>query len=255
VFQNELCFMSDKHRTMYDKFKELAYLGLDKFLLDGTTPGVGFIRARQLQEHPNVFPDLTAPGEYVDILPKELPDKLERMLVHFSDFERTGKPFVVYTPLVPQIRQLTDLAHKMGLKVAAMHGGVSARDRGKLDTAFKAGELQGLICNPQVASVGFNWGVSGDREVEHFFFVTCDFLDTTILQAYRRGIRGKRKTPLLVTVMEYDDSTDQRVFAIIRRKSREANKADSTRPVLCLGQQDRSRPVLDFSPCQPEATS
>jgi hypothetical protein len=50
IFQTERCYMGARHRAMYDTFKEQACLELDKFLLDGTTPGVGFIRARQLQE-------------------------------------------------------------------------------------------------------------------------------------------------------------------------------------------------------------
>ncbi|MFC7661771.1 hypothetical protein ACFQWF_01480 [Methylorubrum suomiense] len=62
VVQVARCRMNDRQRRAYDKFRETALLELEQFFIDGTQPGVGFIRARQIMEHPNSFPDLVTPA-------------------------------------------------------------------------------------------------------------------------------------------------------------------------------------------------
>ena len=56
--------MSEKQREIYDKFKDEAFLELEKFFLEGTEAGVAFIRARQIMEHPNAFPNLAGEGTW-----------------------------------------------------------------------------------------------------------------------------------------------------------------------------------------------
>ena len=241
VIQTELCHMSEPHRKMFEELKEQAYLELEKFIVDGTLPGVGFIRARQIQEHPNLFPDLTAPGSgrFVDALPGVLPNKMERLAIHFEDHRRTGKPLILFSALVPQQHQIKQLADACGLNLKVLNGQVAPKVRSEIDREYREGRIQGLIGTPEVASVGYNWDRCGDQWLEHMIFVAMDYMDTSFLQAYRRGIRGKRPTPLLVRVMEYDDSIDQRVFDIIHRKSHEANKVDPTREVFNLSAYNR----------------
>jgi hypothetical protein len=96
--------------------------------------------------------------------------------------------------------------------------------------AFRKGEMDLLICSPTCAAVGFNWQMSGDKEVDHLIFMSLDFKD----KAYRRCMRDIRKTPLRITVLEYEDSLDQRIFEIVREKSVMANKVDAGRPKLDL---------------------
>lgn len=228
--------MSDKQREIYDRFKDEAFLELEKFFVDGTQPGVGFIRARQIMEHPNSFPDLSDPesGRTIDIMKGAKSGKELALDIHFEDHARTGKPLIVYAAMVPQQYRIFELAKSYGLRAAIINGDVTPKRRGEIDEAFRKGELNCIIASPAVADVGFNWQFCGKQEVDHMIFASLDFLDTTVLQAYRRAIRGKRGTPLRITVLLYEDSLDHRITWIIYEKSLDAHKVDPTQPVLKL---------------------
>jgi Superfamily II DNA/RNA helicases, SNF2 family len=230
----EVVEMSPHQRGMYDEFHEKAILELEKFYLDGTQPGVSFIRARQLMEHPNEFPDLTTPGQFIDIMPGEVPGKEELLEIHLEHHASTGTPFIIFSALVPQQRRLARLLDRFRVKYAVINGQVSQKESDEADRAFRAGEIDHLICSPKCASVGFNWQFCGKHEVDHMCFVSMDYNDTTFIQAVQRAIRGKREKPLRVTTLEYADSLDQRIFSIIYRKSVDAHKVDPTRPILQL---------------------
>jgi hypothetical protein len=230
----EVVDMAPRQRELYDQFEKQAFLELEKFFIDGTQPGVSFIRARQIMEHPNEFPDLTADGEFVDILGGEAPAKEQAIEVHFSDHVRTGKPVIVFASMKPQQRRIVALAERMGMTVALMNGDTSTKRRGEIDEAFRAGLIQVLVCSPAVASVGFNWQFWGDQEVDHMIFASLDFKDTSFFQAYRRAMREKRRTPLRITILEYLNSLDQRVFEINRQKAADAHLVDPTRQKLEL---------------------
>ena len=126
------------------------------------------------------------------------------------------------------------LCQKYDLKVGLINGSVTGKKRDAVDVGFMDGQLNTLVCSEVVADVGFNWQFCGKQEVEHLAFMAQGYLDTTFLQARQRAIREKRNTPLRVSIFEYEDSIDQKVFSIIYRKSVEANKVDPTRPVLQL---------------------
>ncbi|RWM90047.1 MAG: hypothetical protein EOR84_22830 [Mesorhizobium sp.] len=227
--------MSEKQREIYNKFKDEAFLELEKFYLDGTQPGVGFIRARQIMEHPNSFPDLSKDdGSTIDIMKGARCGKEERLDIHFEDHARTGKPLIIYAALKPQQYRILEMARAYGLKADILNGDVSPTKRGEIDLAFREGRLNCIIASPAVADVGFNWQFCGDQEVDHMIFASLDFLDTTVLQAYRRAIRGKRGKPLRITVLLYEDSLDNRITFIIYQKSLDAHKVDPTQPVLKL---------------------
>ena len=66
-------------------------------------------------------------------------------------------------------------------------------------------------------------------------FVSLDYKDSNFKQAYRRMMREPRKTHLRISVYEYERSIDQRIFAIVNRKSQDANLVDSTHEALQLG--------------------
>lgn len=236
--------MSEKQREIYDEFKDKAFLELDKFFLDGTQPGVNFIRARQIMEHPNVFPDLSTGEGTIDIMKGARPGKLERLDIHFEDHSRTGKPVIVYAALKPQQLQILELAESYGLKAAVINGDVTPKQRGEIDLAFREGRLNCVIASPAVADVGFNWQFCGDQEVDHMIFASLDFLDTTVLQAYRRAIRGKRGSPLRITVLLYENSLDNRITWIIYEKSVDANKVDPTQPIIKLFEHHVEEEVL-----------
>jgi hypothetical protein len=234
VVLTEVVKMNERQRELYDEFGSTAMLELDQFYIDGTLPGVAFIRARQIMEHPNEFPNLVEKGKFIDIMPGETPAKEDLLEVHLEDHRRTKKPLVIFSALLPQHRRINALCEKIGLRAAMINSTVSDSKRAAADVAFRNGTLDAAICSPACTAVGFNWQLSGGKEVDHMIFISLDFMDATFLQAYRRAMRGVRKTPLRITVMEYEDSLDQRIFEIVREKSVEANKVDPTRPKVDL---------------------
>lgn len=230
--------MHPRQREMYDEFHEAAVLDLERFYLDGTLPGVAYIRARQLMEHPNEFPDLTRPGTYFDVMKGTKPAKEDLLEIDLIDAKENGKPVIVFSSMVPQQRRIANLAEQLGMTCGLINGDTSAKERDRVDREFIAGRLDVLDCSPQCASVGYNWQFWGDKEVDHVIFMTLDYLDTTFLQARQRVIREKRSSPLRVSIYRYHDSIDDNVGSIIYRKSLDAHQVDPTRPVL-----DFFRPV------------
>ena len=67
---------------------------------------------------------------------------------------------------------------------------------------------------------------------DHVIFVSIDYLDTNILQAYRRADRGSRTSTLRVTFLQYRDSIDQRMYQINKVKSQLANRVDPNRRII-----------------------
>ena len=237
VIFTETVDMHPAQREIYEELEEAAIVELDKFFIDGTLPGVKLIRARQIMEHPNHFPDLRDPEgkTIIDICPGAVPPKQDRIELHFDDHFQLGTPVVTFASLVQQQKALMALAQKCGLTTALINGNTSATKRYEIDQAFRAGKIQAPILSPQCADVGLNWQFWGDKEVDHTIFASLDYLDTTFIQAYRRFIRGKRSKALRITVMEYRDSIDQKIFGILYRKSEEAAKVDGVRQILSLG--------------------
>lgn len=239
VYQTEVCEMAPKQREMYDKFHAEAVLELDEFFLDGTQPGVAFIRARQLMEHPNHFPNLLEPGLFIDVLKGEPTSKEELVEIHIEDHVALNKPLIIFSALVPQQLRIKGILDALGLPCGLINGSVSLKDRNQIDLDFQSGKIKYLIVSPQCADVGYNWQFCGEQEVDHIIFMTTDYLDTTFLQAVQRAIRGKRLIPLRVTVLEYADSIDQHILAICYRKSVDANKVDPTRPIVQLSRYEK----------------
>lgn len=239
VFQVEYCDMESEQWSIYREFEKNALVELDKFFIDGSLPGVAFIRARQILDHPNQFPDLSDPEgrKFVDIIPGKRSGKLERIDLHLTDHAENGTPVVIFASLVPQQLEILRLAQSMGMKFGLLNGGVSAVNRAIQDEAFQAGELQGLVVSSDVADVGFNWQFWGPNKVEvsHCIFASLPYLDTTMFQAYCRFIRETRKQPLRVTVLKYNDSrVEYRMSEIIRDKSANAKLVDPTLDLIDL---------------------
>lgn len=235
IYQTEIAAMTEKQRELYEEFQEEAVLELEKFFLTGTEPGVAFIRTRQIQEIPNRIPDLTEPGQTVDILNGELPGKLQLLEHHLEDHLAMNEPLLIFTPMVQQQNQVVDLAKKVGLRVALINGSVPMKERDDINVRFDNGELDCIVCSPECAEVGLNLQWSGGRETTHVIFVSAPYLDDTVIQAVQRAVRGTRQVPLRVTFLAYEDSLDQHIFSILKRKSVDAHLVDKDRPVLDLG--------------------
>lgn len=221
VIVHEPCQMTPKQREFYEEFEETALLELEDQFLDGTLPGVNLIRCRQLMEHPQSF------GPPLDKIKQT--GKEERLQIHLEDHKRTGKPLVIFSAMTEQHDRLVAQCEAMGFRVGMIDGRVSAKRRAEVDQLFQAGELDIVVASAATAGVGFNWG-----HVDHIIFISLDYMDSNFVQAYRRAIRGKRDKPLLITVMEYEDSVDQKIFQIVEKKSALANAVDQTKERIQL---------------------
>lgn len=219
VILHEEIEMDPRQREAYDEFAATALLELEESFLEGSLPGVNFIRSRQLMEHPQTF---GAPLDKIQYTGKE-----ERLLIHLED----ERPLVIFAALVPSQERIYEICKAQGRKVALINGSTSQKKRGEYDEQFQAGELDCIVASPQTAGVGFNWG-----HVDTVIFMSLDYLDSSFMQGYRRAIRGKRDTPLRIYVMEYENSVDRRIFEIIEAKSALASSVHPDKEAIQLRQ-------------------
>jgi superfamily II DNA or RNA helicase len=219
VIVTELCYMGPQLREAYDKFHAQGMLELADGWLDGTVPGVGFIRCQQLMDHP----------ETLGVAEGEPHGKDERMRLHLEDAKALGQQVVIYANLKPHQDRMVALARECGLRTTLINGDVPINKRGAIDRAFVAGEIDCLVTSEVIADVGFNWG-----QIDHILIPSIGVSDSGFLQAYRRGIRGKRSKPLRITLFEFANSIDQRKFAIIEEKSTLAHEMDPSREIFRL---------------------
>lgn len=223
--------MNDRQRTAYDRFRDEAVLELEKFFIDGTEPGVAFIRSRQIMEHPNLFPNLALDedGGFVDICPGEIPGKLEQFADDCATMKDLGRASLAYAACIPQQRQMLEVARAAGLRVEIVNGSTPKKQVPLIDKAFREGRLEMIIASPKVADCGFNWQWSGRREVQDVFFVSMDYQDTAFFQAYKRAMREARKTALRIKIYVYNDSMDQHIMRLTKRKSVDAVQVERGR--------------------------
>lgn len=217
IFQQDRVEMSESMRESYDLFHDQAMLELEDGFLDGSLPGVATIRARQIMQHP----------ETMGLCKGELTTKDERLLIHLEDAVQRGEQLLVFAIYQPEQERLVALLEAQGRRVGLFNANTPMHVRVELDQKFRAGLIDDIVGSPATMGVGWNW-----EHVAHVIYMDLDYTDVTFLQAYRRASRGTRTTPLRVTVMEYFDSLDQRVQAIVTAKSITANKVDPTRPIL-----------------------
>jgi SNF2 family DNA or RNA helicase len=218
--QKELVPMDAKSRAAYQEFEDKALLELEDEFLDGVNPAVNAMRCRQIMGHPHTM-KLLKDGV--------LTGKDERLEIHVEDHLNRKAPLIIFASLMPEQERIAELCTKWGLKVGLINSSVSPKKRGQIDIDFQNGLLDCVVGSPATAAVGFNWG-----HVDHIIFASIDYDNTNFVQAYRRTIRDARKTPVLITVLEYENSIDQRLFAIVDKKSRDLSKVDQTYEKLTL---------------------
>lgn len=249
VTQVERVPMGKTQRKKYDEFKKRAVLDLgDRFLSSDGVEAVQTTRLRQIMAHPeNVRLPVKwdAEGKPIEfkeynLLGRNEPTgKDDRLDVHLTDHRNSEEPIIIFAAFKKEVDRIAELAKKKGLNVGKIHGGVSMKQRGWVDEQFRAGNLDVVVATPETAAVGFNWG-----HVDHIVFVSIDYKDTNYIQARRRAERGVRAKPLRVTVLEYEDSIDQAIFAIVERKSKDAHLVDETQAKIELRKNaEKPKPV------------
>lgn len=232
VIQVEKCEMHPKQRSAYEEMAVLGLLELeDSFLKTEGNKAVQAMRCRQIMAHPETL-GLIKEGEKTG--------KDERLWIHIEDHVQSGEPLAIFSSLVPEQERIYKQMQAAGLKVALINGSVSGPRRQQIDEDFRSGRLQFVVGSPATMAVGFNWGM-----LNTVIFVSLDYGDDSFVQAYRRAIRGKRDRPLLIIVLEYEDSIDQRIFEVVQAKSKDANLIDSTKEEIILGASSREE-ILDW---------
>src|SRR3546814_17900695 len=104
---------------------------------------------------------------------------------------------------------------------------VAGRVGKDVDAEVRCSSLDALVGSGPSVVVGY------DCERAYVVgFISSDYKDVNSLQAYRRGSRGTRTTPLRVIFVQYANSVDQRKYQIVKVKSEMAHKVDPTRKIL-----------------------
>jgi len=218
VIQTEYVQMATKQAEAYKEFHDKGVLELEKYILDGTLPGVGLIRARQILSCPELF-DLGEAGRDANLE------------IHLREHIDTGEPLMIISASVPEQKRVLARCRALGLTAELMNGDTSQKRRGDLDEAFRGGAFQVMIASEAVAIIGFNWG-----HLNHIVGLTLDYFDDNLIQGLFRAIRGKRETPLRGTLLSYEETVEDMVLAILERKMKLANRVDPTKPVYKLHQ-------------------
>lgn len=219
VMITELCEMHGKQLEAYEQVKAEALLELEDSFIEADTPALNALRCRQVMAHPHHFGLMKS---------SELTGK-EKMVMHHVDLAlEAEKPLLVFAVFQPEQERLFDLINKKAPgKVALINGNVSQTSRVEIDKQFRSGKIQFIVGSPDTCAFGFNWG-----HLDEMVFASRDYSDGSMLQAYRRGIRGVRTTPLRIYILEYRDSIDQRIAEIIESRSKDANLVDPTREIF-----------------------
>jgi hypothetical protein len=219
VFFTEYVDIGEEVEPFYAEFHEQAMLELeDGRVLDGQMAGVAQIRARQILAHPETM---------FNNIPQWTP-KDERVQIHLSE----GKKTLIFASLKPEQERLVRVAEDMGLRVGLVNSDVTGKARERVDELAQAGLLDVIVASGPTAAVGFNWEM-----FDVVIFASVDFMDTNILQAYRRASRGTRTSTLRVIYIRYRDTIEDRMYAILTAKSQLANLVDPSRPVLTFSEE------------------
>lgn len=140
--------------------------------------------------------------------------KLAQLINMLEDARDENQPLLIFETVKAAQYKWREAARELGLVAEVMNGDVSGDPRMWLDKNFRDGKINVLICSPDVAGVGFNWG-----HVNKMIFMSLDWQDTTFIQNYRRAIRGKRELCLLIYVFMYRSSIDGRIAGKVNAKS------------------------------------
>lgn len=241
VVQVEKVEMHALQREKYDELAEMATLELEDRFLEAGTAGVMAIRCRQILAHPE---KVKLPTEYNDdgkpvaykeynLLGKDITTgKDEAMLVHAESSYAAGERLVIFAALQPEQERIYRILVEKGYRVGLINGNVSLNERIRIDQEFRDHKLDFVVGSAATMGVGFNWNF-----LSMVLFVSLDYGDDTFSQAYKRGIRGHREQALLVKVLMYEDSIDQRIFQIVQRKSEDNHQVDETKEIIFLTNQ------------------
>lgn len=220
LFFHEGVEMDAKSRKAYSQLEAFALLELSDKFIQADNPAVESLRCRQIMQHPHSMGILKE---------EEFTGKEEALMVHLEDHANNKEPLLIFSVLEPEQTRLVEICKGYGFRVGLINGTVPAKKRAEIDEMFRKGQLDILVCSPETASVGYNW-----QHVNHIIFVSMDYKNVNFVQAFSRAVRSARQHKLRVTILEYRNSIDKRIFEIVDNKSKDLAKVDPTYQRLYL---------------------
>jgi hypothetical protein len=221
--------MSKKHFDLYRKFESSGVFETDSGFVE-CAAGTFTLRQRQLCNCPELLVEkLGCNFGEIELM------KDDGFSVNVSAAMQRDMQFVTYAAFHAEQERLATIAERDGARVEIMNGD-NTKHHSRIDKAYLAGEIDGLICSAEAVGVGFNWRPTG-----MMMFYSCDYKDTNIVQGIRRGVREKREIPLLVYMMYYKGTVEEDVLAVVESKMRLANKTDATRQVFNVTEKKRRK--------------
>lgn len=235
--------MGTRQQALYDQFKSMGMLELEKVILEGSNEGVNLLRLRQILAHPE---RISVPMErdqdnkitrvqVVDASGGVDTERDEQIKLHIGDHLDTKEPLVIISTLIPEQQRIYELAKSMGMKTALINSTVDNKSRWSIDEDFRSGKLQCVVGSPSTVGTGFNWS-----HVNHILFAGLDFAADDFIQTLMRAFRGKRSQPLRATLIQYKSSIEQHLDKVLDAKSRESHVIDPTYLVLNLSGHHRT---------------
>lgn len=220
--------MGEQHRAIYEDFESNNLIELDNEFKEMSSGGETSLRARQILQCPEAIWGKTN-------YPLAKDEWLETCVV---GARQAKKAFIVFSPFQAEQERLTQIFTDAGLKIGMINANVTGRKRDIISEAFQTGQLDGVVASPLTVSVGYDWA-----HVDIVAFTTLDYRDSSFIQGYKRAVRGKRERPLLVYVLEYENSVDRRVFQVVQQKMELAHEVDESRQVFSFVRQKPPRNI------------
>lgn len=205
------CLLSNSQRKHYKELEQRAITELDNGDdIEAANAAAGLRKCLEIMQIPEKY-GLKEGDE----------GKLAQLTNLLESARDDKKPVIIFETVKAAQYKWRDLARSLGLNSEVMNGDVVGDARLWTDKNFRDGKIDVLVCSPDVAGVGFNW-----QHVDVMVFASLDWQDTTFIQNYRRAIRGKRETTLLIYILMYRSSIDGKIAAKINAKSKDRTKVE-----------------------------
>lgn len=212
------CHMGNKQYKAFKEFEERAILELDNGdLLEAKHEATALRRCLEIMQTPEKY----------GLLEKHDNGKEARLLDEVDSAIAEGEQLLIFDPVKNAQYKWRDLLRGAGRRCEVMNGDVNGNARMWLDKQFREGEVNDLVCSPDVAGVGFNW-----EHVNTVIFMCLDYQDTTFIQNYRRAMRGTRTKPLRILIFQYVGSLDAKIAQKLNEKSLHRNLVEKGTEVV-----------------------
>lgn len=206
----EMCTMSTTQYKAYKEIRDRGITELENDVLEAEGEAVALQRCLAIMQTPERF----------GLKHNDTDGKDARILQHLETHKFTGKPLIIFDKVVQAHERYRKLCEKVGLRAEVINGSVT-KNRGQLDYEFREGRIDVMICSPEVAGVGFNWG-----HVDHMIFSLFDWQDTQFVQNYRRAMRGVRESNLRITLLAYRGGMELKMARKLLSKSMDRTQVE-----------------------------